>query len=304
MGIYDREYYRREGPSILNSLWPTGIVCQWLIGINIVVFIVQLLTFDQTKILDWNQGATGWLALNTDLVLQGQIWRLFTSAFLHDPTSWQHIVFNMVFLWWFGSELERLYGPREFLAYYLTASVLSGLAFLLWALATGPSIAMGASGAVTAVLILFVFHFPHRTVLLFFILPVPVWVLAVVQVAQDSFAFFGNIRTGVAVAAHLGGALFALLYYLGGWRLTGWWRGWDSFRRRGDRRHLRLYHPEAELKEPVAVPASSMTGVDEHLEAKVDALLEKMSRQGQASLTEHERQILLKASELYRRKRT
>ena len=98
MGIYDRDYYRNEGPSVFDSLIPTGLVCRWLIGINVAVFFLQLMS----------SGVTEWLILDTAKVVDGQVWRLLTFAFLHDPNSISHILFNMLFLWWFGSDVEQL----------------------------------------------------------------------------------------------------------------------------------------------------------------------------------------------------
>src|SRR5262249_13573599 len=161
MGIYDREYYRREGPSFLGSFAIRGQVCKWLILINVFVFVVQMMTRDR-------RGDTGpfteALLLNVQEVMHGQVWRLLTYAFLHDPSTWMHIFFNMLFVWWFGGELEEMYGPREFLAFYLTAAVVGGLAFqAVGMLQEGTGRCLGASGAVTAVMVLFACHFPHRT---------------------------------------------------------------------------------------------------------------------------------------------
>src|SRR5207244_2633661 len=111
MGIYDREYYRREGPGFLNNFALRGQACKWLVIANIVVFVIQLLTRVKEPIglgfFQWEPGpVTDGLLLDTQKVLHGEVWRLLTYAFLHDPTVWQHIVFNMLFLWWFGTDVE------------------------------------------------------------------------------------------------------------------------------------------------------------------------------------------------------
>ncbi len=138
MGIYDRDYVRREGPSFLGSFVERGRVCRWLIGINVVAFIVQILTLPHDDVPGF-----GWFTDALDLtvsgVLHGQVWRLLTYAFLHDTQSIWHILFNMLFLWWFGSDVEDLYGPREFLAFYLTAAFLGGVAYFLSSVAWLPS---------------------------------------------------------------------------------------------------------------------------------------------------------------------
>src|SRR6516165_5310817 len=181
MGIYDRDYYR-EGPSYLDSLIPSGLICKWLIALNVLIFIGQLIT-KPIPVGDFGHfqlTGAGWLTdaliLNPQEVMHGQVWRLLTYAFLHSPDSWMHIVFNMLFLWWFGSDLEGIYGRREFLVFYLTAAFLGGCAYQAWALASGTlNPCLGASGAITALLVLCACHFPHRIVYVMFMVPLPLW---------------------------------------------------------------------------------------------------------------------------------
>lgn len=343
MGIYDRDYVRREGPSFLGSFTERGRVCKWLIGINAAAFLVQVLTRE-----------SGWfteaLDLNVNAVLHGQIWRLLTYAFLHDPDQILHIVFNMLFLWWFGSDVEDLYGPREFLTFYLSASFASGLMFFLSSLVWmgGRGACLGASGGVLAVLTLCAIHYPRRTILLFFVFPVPLALFVVFYVAGDAYVFLRQIENPItrlenttAVAAHLGGALFAGLYYRLNIRLLDWlphfwdrdyWRvHWQSWRRRLFGPRLRLYVNEKEPETPSPAhaprgsagrPSSAAADAprrpeekstqqsvaapvaDEHLEAKMDAILEKITRVGKENLTESEREFLLRASEIFRRRRS
>src|SRR5713226_4463770 len=167
MGIYDREYYRREGPSILGSFSERGQICKWLIAINVVLFVLQHLSpvyqpkppahepvaVNEEDSSDNEQDSVGparqqgqvrqaqrdathsvvteALLLDADKVLHGQVWRLLTYAFLHDPYNYMHILFNMLFLWWFGSDVEDLYGPKEFLLFYLLSAVVGGVCFTM-----------------------------------------------------------------------------------------------------------------------------------------------------------------------------
>jgi membrane associated rhomboid family serine protease len=303
MGIYDRDYYRREGPSFLDR----GQVCKWLIGINVVCFVIQIMTlsrglFGQPP----GMGAfTESLILDVDQVLHGQVWRLLTYAFLHDPSVPWHILFNMLFLWWFGSDVEDIYGPREFLAVYLLSAVLGGVAFVLTSVAGWPGAGaqvLGASGAVTAVMVLCALHFPTRVILLFFVVPVPIWLFVVFQVAEDLFGFIGGHSGRTAVTVHLAGALFAYVYYKRHWRVVNWWVQVRTFIQQRSRPRLRIYREESRREVPVmAVPEQD---ADEQLEAKLDVVLEKVARFGRSSLTEGEQQILLRASEVYKRRRT
>lgn len=316
MGIYDREYYRREGPSYLGAWADSGKVCKWLVAINVVMFILQLVTFPQTKAEDLldpeamqTAGViTDWLAMKPDAVFyQGQVWRLLTGCFLHSPYSFWHILVNMLVLWFFGRYMEDLYGHREFLAFYLVSGIVGNLAWgltALWSHQQGdPYVyALGASGAVTAVMVLCALIYPYKTILLWWILPVPFWVFALVYVAGDLFVFLRGADTGVAVAAHLGGAAFALGYQKLGWRLTsGRWGDFFRKMQRPLRPQLRIYRDDEAASVRTSVPEPR---IDEQLEAKADAVLEKINRFGKESLTAEERDILQRASEQYRKKRT
>jgi membrane associated rhomboid family serine protease len=310
MGIYDREYYRRSGPSFLASFSERGRACKWLIGINIGFFLIQVLTRQPDARFPDSEGPfTNALWLNADSVLRGEIWRLLTYAFLHDTAAPLHIVFNMLFLWWFGTDMEDRYGLREFLAIYLVAAILGGLAFvcqMIWMPADPLSRfqpCLGASGAVTAVLVLCAIHDPARIIYISFLLPVPIWLFVVFQVAQDLFGLLSGHAGRTAVSVHLAGAAFALLYYKSHVRLLNLWPGLPDVRRRPrNRARLRIYREDSAL--PEAASTSTGENLDEQLEAKLDAVLEKVARFGQGSLSDSERQILLRASDVYKKRRT
>jgi membrane associated rhomboid family serine protease len=333
MGIYDREYYRREGPSFLESFSTQGKACKWLIIINVICFFLQFAfqpqaaerrggPFDDpdgqvTREADsFNFAST--FDLNVEAVMHGQVWRLLTYAFLHASVG--HIFWNMLFLWWFGKDVESLYGPREFTLMYLTSAVVGGLFFTLGGLAAvhgalggGPAQHMllgdmrcvGASGAVMAALVLCALHYPSKIILLFFILPVPIWLFVGFKVAQDLFGFLGvgggDSRTAFSV--HLGGAAFAFAYYKLHWRLDRFWPSARRWMRQRSSPRLRVYHEQPSERVAASVPPAGES-FDEHLEAKVDAVLEKVKRTGMDSLTESEKQLLVRASEVFKRRRS
>jgi membrane associated rhomboid family serine protease len=308
MGIYDRDYYKNEGPSYLGSLVSSGRVCIWLIGINVAAFLLQRATQTQFD-LGW---FTQLFILDSSRVLDGQVWRLLSYAFLH--ANWMHILFNMLFLYWFGRAMEDLYGPREFLTFYLVSAVVGGLAFVgqqyvialqhdRFALFTP---CLGASGAVTAVMVLFACHYPRQVVYLFGVLPLPVWALVGFQVAQDLFGLVGGTAGTVAVSVHLGGAAFAFLYWSYSWRLLSLLPSFSGQLRQRSRSrpNLRVYHEE-EPPRPTPVTAPPPPAVsDSQFEARVDALLEKIQQHGKSSLTESEREFMDQASEVYKRRRS
>jgi membrane associated rhomboid family serine protease len=317
MGIYDRDYYRNEGPGYLASLTEHGKVCKSLIMLNVLIFFLQLLTRGSQFSASDEEAGVGWftkaLWLDVDGVLHGQIWRLLTYGFLHDNGFNEysnrfllHIVFNMLFLWWFGSDVEDLYGPREFLAVYLTSIVLGGVAFVIGHLMRMPGqFCLGASGGVMTVLVLCALHYPNRMIMLFFFLPIPIWIFVLFLVAKDLFPLLSGQDTTTAVTVHLAGAAFGYVYYKMEWRMLNVLPNIRARRRQRARAKLRIYREEEDPRTPVhalqtpAVPRD----VDEQLEARMDAVLQKVSDHGIESLTEQERTILLQASERMKRKR-
>lgn len=316
MGIYDRDYYRES-----SGRWWADFGGQsatfWLVLITSVVFVLQVVTMPR------GGGGLGWdtMAQWGDFYLPaiqgGQLWRLITPHFLHG-NLW-HVALNMLILYWVGRELEGIYGPREFLAFYLTTALIVSMGKVALGVAgvTNPEgHSLGASGPVTAAFIVFACHFPYRTILLFFIIPVPAWLLAVGIVVLDLLGFLGMGEQGIGYSAHLLGAAFAYAYYRFQWRVGGWLdrlAGWapGSGRRRAPT--PRLYVETDEPGEAVgartgAQSAATVEGkgprsVDEQLEAKLDHVLEKVSRYGRESLTAEERELLLRASEIYKRRR-
>lgn len=311
MGIYDRDYYRREGPKYLESFALRGQATKWLIIVTAVVFALQLITRVQVGPGFWISGPiTKTLMLDTERIAMGEIWRLFTYAFVHSDTSigygsnfWTHIVFNMWMLWLFGGYVEEIYGRAEFIAFYLTSALVGGLVFVAeYAIRGQNGYGLGASGAVTATLIVCACYHPRLTILFMFVIPMYVWVLAIVHVAQDAFGLLSGDPRPVAFAVHLGGAAFGALYFQSKIRILGLWDGLRSWWKARSRPRLRVYRPQLEDRAPVPVPSGP--NVDEQLEAKVDAVLEKVARQGKDSLNDAERQLLLRASEIYKRRRT
>ena len=304
MGIYDRDYYRRDGSKFFGSLATGGRFTFALIGLNVACFLLQIMTQAGaerpfTQALDLDVGAVG----------QGQVWRLLTYAFLHDPKSIMHILFNMLMLFWFGRQVEERLGGREYLRVYLLAAVGSGLAFVaatLLGLHHGPAI--GASGAVTATLVLAAFYNPKQVIYLFFILPVPIWAFVAISVAMDAFNL-ADRKEGIATSAHLGGAAFAFCYYKLQWNVGGWLDWLPAWKRPKAQARLRLYSEEEHepMHARVAAPrpvAPARGGDDEQLEAQADAILEKIARVGMQGITESERALLLRASEMMKRRRS
>jgi len=185
----------------------------------------------------------------------------------------------------------------------LLAAVLGGMFFTLaWMADLNFGQCLGASGAVTAVLVLCAIHYPNRIIYLFFMIPVPIWVFVIFSVGLDAYHFVNRDNTGTAVSVHLAGAAFAFVYYKRHWRLLSLWSQLRAWQTQLFRPKLRVYREEP--SQPVRVAAPAEPDVDEQLGAKLDAVLAKVARYGRNSLTESENRILLRASEIYKRRRS
>lgn len=310
MGIYDREYYRDEsrGFAFFNGVDPA---CKAILAVNVVVFLAQWIL----------QGSDlyGLLSANSvEILRQGHLWQLVTAAFFHsDPI---HILLNMWILWMVGREVEAIYGSREFLLFYGTAAVLGTLVWAVLNLA-GPASGLGrmygASGAVAAVFVVYAMHYPMREVLLFFVLPVPMWLAAVLFFGIDFIFLMQQLRggapsAGVAFAAHLAGGVYGFAYHRFDLR-------WSRLARPARfRPRLRVVRPEP--RDPVAPrpspgPGRTTIGAAAHtpsgpaappeqLDERLDEVLAKIAREGKAGLTEEENLILQEASRRARSRRS
>ena len=176
-----------------------------IIVINILVFMLNSLS----------PHSTFYTAMIPGLVLQkGFVWQFLTYMFTHSGLS--HILFNMLGLFFFGVQVERRLGSKEFLVFYLSTGVLAGVfSFVVYVL-TGMYgvILLGASGAVFAVLLAFAVFFPHANIYIMGILPIRAPVLVIGYTAIELFSQIFSVQSGVAHLTHLAGFGFAYLYFV------------------------------------------------------------------------------------------
>jgi len=152
-------------------------------------------------------------------------WQLLTYALLHSGLL--HLAFNMYGLWMFGSELERLWGPRRLLQYYVVSVLVAGAVQLVVASgAPVPYPTVGASGGLFGLLIGYAMLFPNRTIVLLIPpIPMPAWMFAVLYGLLELTLGVTGGQSGIAHFAHLGGML-------GGWLMLRYWAGRPPFGRR------------------------------------------------------------------------
>jgi len=181
-----------------------------LIALNVAVFIL------------WHQVGTSRSGLRFMMdhflvsganVADGRVWTLLTSCFSHRDAT--HLLVNMLVLWVFGRDILGIIGPAQFIRLYIVGGILASIGHVAISMMTlDPSPALGASGSVMAIAVIFASLFPRRTLLLNFFIPVPAALAVAGYIALDVFGAFQG-STGIAHGAHLGGAAY------GGWF---WWR--------------------------------------------------------------------------------
>ena len=151
------------------------------------------------------------------------IWQPVTYMFLHGGIF--HILFNMLALWMFGVELERMWGSRFFVKFYFVSGVGAALTTLLCSLLPFAfanqlyySLTIGASGAVYGILLAYARYFPHRPIMLYFIFPIPAKYFVMIIGAISLLSAMNGPGGGVAHATHLGGLVAAYIYLKSGAR--------------------------------------------------------------------------------------
>jgi len=272
---------------------------QWLLALNIGVYFLQLTLFGPDSVysalaLDPARFPASW-------------WTVATYMFVH---AWlAHLAFNMFTLWMFGPRLEHEWGTRTFVQFYLWSGVGGAFAHLLFA---QHSAVIGASGAISGVLVAYALRWPDEEVYIFGVIPMKSrWLVAAMLAMNIIFALSPSSR--IDWTAHVGGMafgwIFLKLYSMGGINRV---RGWVSAA------------PDESEDMPRAVPRNRSPmrdrarGVDEvvtrsnaavlreskplqhvpreetpkEYAAKVNRVLDKISQQGMASLTRDERRLL------------
>ncbi len=348
MGIEQRDYIRNSSRQTHS---PSGfadmpVVCKRILIGTVAVFLLQIFITrpvqvndlgDQMQLFDADIEVVAeempeevrrqilaqmprvsvvedWLELDLARIKQGQIWRLVTYAFCHDRHGVWHLIINMLFLYWFGTRLEIMYGSTEFCLFYFASAIAAGIAFLALDLYSGNLFSViGASGAVWGLVALYVIHHPYERLNVYGVFPIEIRWLALLYLVFDLHPVLLSLsgdRQGfggsVAHAAHLGGAAFGFLYFNRSWRLspiagriTGKSRAakWQTKTvDREPRDILPLPRPDFQPPKPI----------DHHkkkLEAQLDEVLDKIQRDGRDSLSDEELTILEEASRQLRDKR-
>ncbi len=184
-----------------------------ILVINIIIFI--LWNFRISAFFDLQFMYNNFLVSYT-AIADGRYWTLLTSVFSHNTIM--HLLLNLFVLKSFGTVIEQILGTARFVTFYLIAGIFSSLchalvsAYLLGELNLP---ALGASGAISGIVIIFCFLFPKEKILLLGIVPVPAYIGALLFIGLDVWGLVAQAEGGglpIGHGAHLGGALVGIIY--------------------------------------------------------------------------------------------
>jgi membrane associated rhomboid family serine protease len=172
-----------------------------LIIANVVMFVLSMFV----------PGITEFLGLRPAAVFQQlRVWQPVTYMFLHGTLG--HILFNMLALWMFGTELERMWGTPAFVRYYFSAGIAAAITTILVSLLPLSMTArlydvvtIGASGAIYALLLAYGLTFPERPIYIYFVFPIPAKYFVMIMGAIALLSAMGDAGGGIAHITHLGG---------------------------------------------------------------------------------------------------
>lgn len=278
MGFMDREYYGGDEGGGYGSPLSTQSGTTWLIGAHVVGFVLTAL----------GPELLASCALIPSAVWSGQIWRLVSYVFVSPLSHAWGLLWNMLFLWWFGREMEALYGTRNFVANYLLGAVVGGVAATLLGRATGAmDVAVyGASPAILGMLVTYTLWYPRHRIYFFGLFPIEMRFLVLIYVGLDVLMFSQQGIAVVPAGARLAAAAWGAAVKLYGIRPTQWFGGFRFPVRRRPR--LEIYRPEED---------------EEELERQIDRLLDKVRVGGIDSLSKQEKELLETYSRRLRTKR-
>jgi membrane associated rhomboid family serine protease len=209
-------YPATQGFSYSFGPGPLTPAIKILIGVNVLMFVLTVIMR--------GAGITDLLGLQPQATLEGlRIWQPFTYMFLHG--GFFHILFNMLTLWMFGTELERMWGSRFFVKYYFVTGLGAAATQIILSFVPGGfgdqmyfTTTIGASGAVYGVLLAYALYFPTRPIYMYFVFPIPAKYFVMILGGISLLSAMGG-GGGVAHTAHLGG-LVAGYFYLKGNRIN------------------------------------------------------------------------------------
>ena len=237
-----------------------------LIIINTIVFLFGEIAKDQLAL-------SPVFGLSANNIWPTIIWQPITYMFIHG--DWIHIFFNMFVLWMCGSEIESIWGRREFLKYYFITGAGSGLVWLLFNISNPLAILGGASGAIYGLLLAYGLMFPNRKILIYFLFPVKVKYFVLFLGVMAFISSIGTSGSNISHLTHLSGMIIGYIYIKSPWT-------WPKMLLWINSKVIDVKQRKKEKKETRKM----------NMQQKVDRLLDKINKVGYDNLTEEEKEDL------------
>lgn len=229
-----RSQYQRVRISFGGGFTP---IVKSLLWINGLVFLFLLLVGNQVYPplgLPYADLLVSLLGLSPHAVLNNwALWQPFSYMFIHQ--AFFHLLFNMLALWWFGSDLEATWGSKTFFRYYLYTGLGAAITSIVFNVPT-----IGASGAVYGLLLAYGLLFPNRVLYLYFVLPVKAKYCVLAFALLELIALRTSSASNVNHFAHLGGMAFGFVWLAFSGKYFRAMDFWKNLRKRRMRRKLRL----------------------------------------------------------------
>ena len=314
MGTKKRRFHQSGGVSVVLAI----------IFINVALWLANGIMFkgdDLTKTLSLHQQL-----VETEPTLHAPTtkpasfldpatcYRYITYGFVHSPVDIWHITFNMLGLLMFGygmmlgigpggfgfvrgDNVEGRLGRMEFAVFYLMTILVGGIVFAATNFDVDTIRCLGASGGVCGVIILYAWLFPQKTLLLYGIIPLPMWAIGVLIVVMDATGAAGHSgEGGIAYSVHLGGAACGTLYYFlflrQGLTLTDWLHSPPR-----SKRNTKLH-----VHSPPKNTAPKPNTPEDEFSHRLDEILKRYGEVGESGLTAEERAFLQQASQRFAEK--
>ncbi len=202
-----RRYPSRDSSSSFSfGPGPLSPALKALIAVNVAVFIVMALMPPLSRL-----AVQQFLGLVPAAIFESfRLWQPVTYMFLHGTIG--HIFFNMLSLWMFGTELERIWGTNFFLRYYFVTGIVAAITTIAVSLLPFPETArmfdvvtIGASGAIYGLLLAYGLTFPNRPIYVYFVFPIPAKYFVMIMGLIALLSAMGDSGGGIAHITHLGG---------------------------------------------------------------------------------------------------
>lgn len=277
----------------LQTKFKTASIVEQLIYINVAVFLITILSNLFSPPSTYGVGSNfifEWFAMPSqfsDFIMQP--WTIISYGFLH--SGFLHILFNSLWLYFFGRLFLEYFTPKTLLTFYLLGTFFGGIAYFLsynyLPFFEGKAgILLGASAGVSAIVIGTATHIPNYQINLRFIGYVKIWQIAAFTILLDLLSLAGS--NGGGHFSHLGGALFGYLYVSRNGSKSSDIMGWFFSLFQKKEKPLKTVHRSGKKNKTASKVSKSQN------QQQIDQILDKISKSGYDTLTKEEKEFLFK----------